>query len=148
MKLLIAMMLLVCGQTIAQRVKYDVPVNITLKGADTTKTFLYRLIATSDTTADVYFESMTYLQYASHNKYFTEIPKDAFYLIVFTFPDNSHIELFVQTSDKSTSPIDIIVNKNALITRNVYYNKTTSSYYYKEEPRSKKFFELAKKLKW
>jgi hypothetical protein len=135
MKILMTIMLLVCGQAMAQKNRYDVPVNITLKGADTTKTMLFKLKSLSDTTAEVYFESMTYLQ-------------NTFYLIVFTFPDNSHIELFIETSDTSTDPVDIVVNKNALVTRNVLYDKTTGSYYYKEEPRSKIFFEGTKKLSW
>lgn len=145
MRLLI-IMLLVCGQTIAQ--KYDVPVNFTIKGSDTVKTILYRLKSISDIEATIQFESMAMLQPTAHNKYFVELPKDAFYLVLFTFPDNSHVELFIQTSDKSTSSIDIVVNKNALITRNVFYNKFIDSYYYKEEPRSKIFFEGTKKLRW
>lgn len=146
MKFFITLLLFVCGQTFAQ--KYDVPVNFTIKGTDTVKTILYKLESIAIAEATIQFETMAMLQPTAHNKYFVELPKDAFYLVLFTFPDNSHVELFIQTSDKSTSPIDIVVNKNALITRNVLYDKTTGSYYYKEEPRSKIFFEGTKKLRW
>jgi hypothetical protein len=148
MKLLIAMMLLVCGQTMAQRIKFDVPVNLTIKGADTVKTALYKLERISDTESNIQFEAMAIFESVAHNKYFVELPKSSFYLVLLTFPDNSHVELFIETSDKSIDPIDITVNKNSLVTRNVLYNKITGTYSWKEEPRSKVFFEGTKKLRW
>jgi hypothetical protein len=149
MKLLIAMMLLVCGQTIAQKSKFVVPVNITLKNTDTVKTMLFELRAQSDTVALIRFEEQTYIQYKSHKKYFTNLPLNSFYLIVCTFPDNSHIELFVQTSDKSAAPIALTIDKKATIIEHLYYNKSTGSYYINKAANDvSTYFDLTKRIKW
>lgn len=145
---LLFIMLLVCGQTMAQKIKYDVPVNFTIKGADTTKTMLFKLASTTDTTAEINFEHGTTIKYVSHCKYAVNLAQDSYYLVLFIFPDNSQIELFIETSDKSTEAIDIVVNKNALVTRNVLYNELTSSYYYKEEPSNKDFCSVLNKFHW
>ena len=147
MRLLI-IVLLVCGQTMAQKSRYCVPVNFTLENVDTVKTMLFKLRLESDTIAEIKFESMIYVQYKSHKKYFVNLPQNAFYLVVFTFPDNSHIELFVQTSDTNTKPINTIIDKNSNIVPNTYYNKSKSTYYIKGEPRSKVFYAGTKTIKW
>lgn len=146
--LILIISLLVCGQTMAQRMKFDVPVNITIEGSDTTKTMLFKLNSITDTTSEINFEHGTSIKYVSHCQYSVYLAQNSYYLILFIFPDNSQIELFVETSDKSTETIDIIVDKNALFTRNVLYNELTSSYYWKEEPRDKDFCVILNKFNW
>jgi hypothetical protein len=129
MKLFIVMLLLMVNQSIAQ----TVPFILTATNTDTMTLTVFKVIhfSKNDTLyvsgfkrEDIPMDSLSALRYKIN------LPENDWYMVLYSYPDNTTREMYIQTgpSDKLNTPKILFVDKKSDQVTNLVYHKDTKTY--------------------
>lgn len=139
MRLLI-IMLLVCGQTIAQ-----VPFIITATNTDTMTLDVLKVLhfEKNDTSYITGFQVEDIpMKNVSALRYEVNLPQNSWYMILFSYPDGSTREMYIQTGPDRTDPIILYNDQFSEKVTNLMYHKETNTYEKVSRPSASHFLRF------